>query len=84
MSREYGIYFYDNLNSGGEYMGKKFLVVVMVCFFIRCLLNLIEAIMLNIEFLKNINFYYINTFVNAFLVIILIGSYIYLYKNYEK
>ncbi|EPB8199914.1 hypothetical protein GNF43_13105 [Clostridium perfringens] len=65
-------------------MGKKFWVVVMVCFFIRCLLNLIEAIMLNIEFLKNINFYYINTFVNAFLVIILIGSYIYLYKNYEK
>ena len=65
-------------------MGKKFLVVVMVCFFIRCLLNLIEAIMLNIEFLKNINFYYINTFVNAFLFIILIGSYIYLYKNYEK
>ncbi|MDU6635632.1 hypothetical protein GNF72_14150 [Clostridium perfringens] len=65
-------------------MGKKFLVVVMVCFFIRCLLNLIEAIMLNIEFLKNINFYYIKTFVNAFLVIILIGSYIYLYKNYEK
>lgn len=65
-------------------MGKKFLVVVMVCFFIRCLLNLIEAIMLDIEFLKNINFYYINTFVNAFLVIILIGSYIYLYKNYEK
>ncbi|HAT4105038.1 TPA: hypothetical protein I9Z31_002467 [Clostridium perfringens] len=65
-------------------MGKKFLVVVMVCFFIRCLLNLIEAIMLNIEFLKNINFYYINTFVNAFLVIILIGSYIYLYKNYER
>ncbi|EPB8220565.1 hypothetical protein GNF54_13295 [Clostridium perfringens] len=65
-------------------MGKKFLVVVMVCFFIRCLLNLIEAIMLNIEFLKNINFYYIKTFFNAFLVIILIGSYIYLYKNYEK
>ncbi|EPB8180013.1 hypothetical protein ACRTAO_002736 [Clostridium perfringens] len=65
-------------------MGKKFWVVVIVCFFIRCLLNLIEAIMLNIEFLKNINFYYINTFVNAFLVIILIGSYIYLYKNYEK
>ena len=65
-------------------MGKKFLVVVMVCFFIRCLLNLIEAIMLNIEFLKNINFYYINTFVNAFLIIILMGSYIYLYKNYEK
>lgn len=65
-------------------MGKKFLVVVMVCFFIRCLLNLIEAIMLNIEFLKNINFYYIKTFVNAFLVIILIGSYIYLYKNYER
>ncbi|EOU2007533.1 hypothetical protein C4D29_14545 [Clostridium perfringens] len=65
-------------------MGKKFLVVVIVCFFIRCLLNLIEAIMLNIEFLKNINFYYINTFLNAFLVIILIGSYIYLYKNYEK
>ena len=65
-------------------MGKKFLVVVIVCIFIRCLLNLIEAIMLNIEFLKNINFYYIKTFVNAFLVIILIGSYIYLYKNYEK
>ena len=65
-------------------MGKKFLVVVMVCFFIRCLLNLIEAIMLNIEFLKNINFYYIKTFVNAFLVIIIIGSYIYLYKNYER
>ena len=60
-------------------MGKKFLVVVMVCFFIRCLLNLIEAIMLNIEFLKNINFYYIKTFFNAFLVIILIGYYIYLY-----
>ena len=59
-------------------MGKKFLVVVMVCFFIRCLL------MLNIEFLKNINFYYINTFVNAFLVIIIIGSYIYLYKNYDR
>ncbi|MDO4578168.1 MAG: hypothetical protein Q4B38_08675, partial [Clostridium perfringens] len=36
------------------------------------------------EFLKNINFYYINTFVNAFLVIIIIGSYIYLYKNYER
>ncbi|MCX0377576.1 hypothetical protein [Clostridium perfringens] len=65
-------------------MGKKILVVVMVCFFIRCSLNIIEAIMLNIEFLKNINFYYINTFVNAFLVIILIGSYIYLYKNYER
>ncbi|AQW25432.1 hypothetical protein [Clostridium perfringens] len=65
-------------------MGKKFLVVVMVCFFIRCLLNLIEAIMLNIEFLKNINFYYIKTFVNAFLVIIIIGSYIYLYKNYDR
>ncbi|HAT4258819.1 TPA: hypothetical protein I9068_002170 [Clostridium perfringens] len=65
-------------------MGKKFLVVVIVCFFIRCLLNLIEAIMLNIEFLKNINFYYIKTFVNAFLVIIIIGSYIYLYKNYER
>ena len=65
-------------------MGKKFLVVVMVCFFIRCLLNLIEAIMLNIEFLKNINFYYIKTFVNAFLVIIIIGQYIYLYKNYDR
>ncbi|MDM0447135.1 hypothetical protein QTH04_08655 [Clostridium perfringens] len=65
-------------------MGKKFLVVVMVCFFIRYSLNLIEAIMLNIEFLKNINFYYINTFLNAFLVIILIGSYIYLYKNYDR
>ncbi|ELC8387751.1 hypothetical protein QYB57_002447 [Clostridium perfringens] len=65
-------------------MGKKFLVVVIVCIFIKCSLNIIEAIMLNIEFLKNINFYYINTFVNAFLVIILIGSYIYLYKNYER
>ena len=65
-------------------MGKKFLFVVMVCFFIRCLLNLIEAIMLSIEFLKNINFYYINTVVNSFLVIIIIGSYIYLYKNYER
>ena len=65
-------------------MGKKFLVVVMVCLFIKCLLNLIEAIMLNIEFLKNINFYYIKTFVNAFLVIIIIGSYIYLYKNYDR
>ena len=65
-------------------MGKKFLVVVIVCIFIRCLLNLIEAIMLNIEFLKNINFYYINTVVNAFLVIIIIGSYIYLYKNYDR
>ena len=65
-------------------MSKKFLVVVMVCFFIRCLLNLIEAIMLNIEFLKIINFYYIKTFVNAFLVIIIIGSYIYLYKNYDR
>ncbi|EJT6665341.1 hypothetical protein GNF78_09630 [Clostridium perfringens] len=65
-------------------MGKKFLVVVIVCIFIKCSLNIIEAIMLNIEFLKNINFYYINTFVNAFLVIIIIGSYIYLYKNYER
>ncbi len=65
-------------------MGKKFLVVVIVCIFIRCLLNLIEAIMLNIEFLKNINFYYIKTFVNTFLVIILIGYYIYLHKNYER
>lgn len=64
-------------------MGKKFLVVVIVCIFIKCSLNIIEAIMLNIEFLKNINFYYINTFVNAFLVIIIIGSYIYLYKNHE-
>ena len=57
-------------------MGKKFLVVVMVCLFIKCSLNIIEAIMLSIEFLKNINFYYINTVVNAFLVIIIIGSYI--------
>ena len=65
-------------------MGKKFLVVVMVCLFIKCSLNIIEAIMLNIEFLKNINFYYINTVVNSFLVIIIIGSYIYLYKNYER
>ncbi|WP_341474187.1 hypothetical protein [Clostridium perfringens] len=65
-------------------MGKKFLVVVIVCIFIKCSLNIIEAIILNIEFLKNINFYYINTFFNAFLVIILIGSYIYLYKNYER
>ena len=65
-------------------MGKKFLVVVIVCIFIKCSLNIIEAIILNIEFLKNINFYYIKTFVNAFLVIILIGYYIYLYKNYEK
>lgn len=65
-------------------MGKKFLVVVIVCIFIKCSLNIIEAIMLNIEFLKNINFYYINTFVNAFLVIIIIGSYIYIYKNYER
>ncbi|AXH51230.1 hypothetical protein ACSXBY_00305 [Clostridium perfringens] len=65
-------------------MGKKFLVVVMVCLFIKCSLNIIEAIMLSIEFLKNINFYYINTVVNSFLVIIIIGSYIYLYKNYER
>ncbi|WP_368236340.1 hypothetical protein [Clostridium perfringens] len=65
-------------------MGKKFLVVVMVCLFIKCSLNIIEAIMLSIEFLKNINFYYINTVVNAFLVIIIIGSYIYLYKNYDR
>ncbi|AOY52546.1 hypothetical protein [Clostridium perfringens] len=65
-------------------MGKKFLVVVIVCIFIKCSLNIIEAIMLNIEFLKNINFYYINTVVNAFLVIIIIGSYIYLYKNYDR
>ena len=62
-------------------MGKKFLVVVIVCIFIKCSLNIIEAIMLNIEFLKNINFYYINTVVNAFLVIIIIGSYIYLYNR---
>ncbi|ELC8396766.1 MAG: hypothetical protein E6108_01725 [Clostridium perfringens] len=65
-------------------MGKKFLVVVMVCLFIKCSLNIIEAIMLSIEFLKNINFYYINTVVNSFLVIIIIGSYIYLYKNYDR
>ena len=65
-------------------MGKKFLVVVIVCIFIKCSLKIIEAIMLNIEFLKNINFYYINTVVNSFLVIIIIGSYIYLYKNYER
>ena len=65
-------------------MGKKFLVVVIVCIFIKCSLNIIEAIMLNIEFLKNINFYYINTVVKAFLVIIIIGSYIYLYKNYDR
>ncbi|WP_394871696.1 hypothetical protein [Clostridium perfringens] len=65
-------------------MGKKFLVVVIVCIFIKCSLNIIEAIMLNIEFLKNINFYYINTVVNAFLVIIIIGAYIYLYKNYDR
>ena len=65
-------------------MGKKFLVVVIVCIFIKCSLNIIEAIMLNIEFLKNINFYYINTVVNAFLVIIIIVSYIYLYKNYDR
>lgn len=65
-------------------MGKKFLVVVILCLFIKCSLNIIEAIMLSIEFLKNINFYYINTVVNAFLVIILIGSYIYLYKNYDR
>ena len=65
-------------------MGKKFLVVVIVCIFIKCSLNIIEAIMLNIEFLKNINFYYIKTVVNAFLVIIIIGSYIYLYKNYDR
>ena len=65
-------------------MGKKFLVVVIVCIFIKCSLNIIESIILNIEFLKNINFYYINTFVNDFLVIIIIGSYIYLYKNYER
>ncbi|CUO70776.1 hypothetical protein [Clostridium perfringens] len=65
-------------------MGKKFLVVVIVCLFIKCSLNIIEAIMLSIEFLKNINFYYINTVVNAFLVIIIIGSYIYLYKNYDR
>ncbi|WP_332834923.1 hypothetical protein [Clostridium perfringens] len=65
-------------------MGKKFLVVVIVCIFIKCSLKIIEAIMLNIEFLKNINFYYINTVVNAFLVIIIIGSYIYLYKNYDR
>ena len=65
-------------------MGKKFLVVVIVCIFIKCSLNIIEAIMLSIEFLKNINFYYINTVVNAFLVIIIIGSYIYLYKNYDR
>lgn len=65
-------------------MGKKFWVVVIVCIFIKCSLNIIEAIMLNIEFLKNINFYYINTVVNAFLVIIIIGSYIYLYKNYDR
>ena len=65
-------------------MGKKFLVVVIVCIFIKCSLNIIEGIMLNIEFLKNINCYYIKTFVNAFLVIILIGYYIYLYKNYER
>ncbi|MGV1064381.1 hypothetical protein ACQR2W_12590 [Clostridium perfringens] len=65
-------------------MGKKFLVVVIVCLFIKCSLNIIEAIMLSIEFLKNINFYYINTVVNAFLVIIIIGAYIYLYKNYDR
>ncbi|EHK2328700.1 hypothetical protein KCK52_002572 [Clostridium perfringens] len=65
-------------------MGKKFLIVVIVCLFIKCSLNIIEAIMLSIEFFKNINFYYINTVVNAFLVIIIIGSYIYLYKNYDR
>ncbi len=48
-------------------MGKKiFGCSYGMFFFIRCLLNLIEAIMLNIEFLKNINFYYIKTFFNAF------------------
>ena len=35
-------------------MGKKFLVVVIVCIFIKCSLNIIEAIMLNIEFLKHL------------------------------
>ena len=68
----------------GRIYGEKFWVVVIVCIFIKCSLNIIEAIILNIEFLKNINFYYINTFFNAFLVIILIGSYIKKKKNYDR
>ena len=55
----------------GRIYGEKFWVVVIVCIFIKCSLNIIEAIILNIEFLKNINFYYINTFFNAFLVILI-------------
>lgn len=65
-------------------MGKKFFVVVIVCFFVKFLLDSIESIILNSEFFKNMNLYYISTFFNVFLVIILIWSYVYLYKKYEK
>lgn len=65
-------------------MGKKFFVVVIVCFFVKFLLYSIEPIMLNSEFFKNMNLYYISTFFNVFLVIILIGSYVHIYKKYEK
>lgn len=65
-------------------MAKKFGVIVMLVFFLNFALDSIGTIVSNNESLKNINLYYINTFFNVVLCLILIGSFMYLYKKYEK
>lgn len=63
-------------------MGKKYLRVVIICLVIFSIINLINTVIRNGGFSDSS--YYLSAFFNISLGIVLIVSFVYLYKKYEK
>ena len=67
-------------------MAKKYFIVVIVCFALMVIRDVIEPIIRNSEVLSisEYGFYLLKSFFNVSIGAILVISFIYLYKKYEK
>ena len=67
-------------------MGKKYFIVVMDCFLLMGIWDVIEPIIRNSQFLSISEYgvYLLKSLFNVSIGAILVISFIYLYKKYEK
>ncbi len=67
-------------------MNKKFFVSVIICFVIIGIAELIKKIMRNSQFFTGNEdvIYYTSTAFNIIVGVILVGSFIYFYRKYER
>lgn len=67
-------------------MKKKYFVLVIICFVLMSIAEVIKIIMKNSQFFtgKEYVVYYISTAFNIVVGVILVGSFIYLYRKYER